>query len=223
MQLIEETTILSCPNNKDGHLIAANCAIELLERLPGVSLERIEYEVVKDNYSGYNVDFTIGDSLNRLNFQFFSEMYGTMRININSIIPTSFHTVYSNTRAFGGNELNVTMLDKPDLKVLVFRFGSSVLSPIIFSRFNHGRMYSVCPIDKNGLGLEFHIKYFTKRDSNNNILLTPARLKKINNIYLVPEYPASCFYCSNTGLVNNNFYTFTDGDIGFYENNRLYK
>lgn len=90
----------------------------------------------------------------------------------------------------------------------------------IFSLCSDGSWLSVEPIDS--VDYSFHKKYFAKRDTLNNILLTPARL--VNNVNkLVQVYPTSCYYCNTTGLTNMSFYTFTDGEIGYYKSNIIFK
>lgn len=71
-------------------------------------------------------------------------------------------------------------------------------------------------------GYSFHKKFFTKRDTQNNMLITPARLLNSNS-KLADVWPVSCYYVNSTGLVNRTFNVFKDGDIGYYQDNILYK
>lgn len=90
----------------------------------------------------------------------------------------------------------------------------------VYAVFSDLQWRLVEPLD--AVDYSFHKKYFTKRDTGNNLLLTPARMSNNAN-KLVQVYPTSCYYCNNAGLVNSTFYTFTDGSVGYYKGNIIFK
>ena len=129
--------------------------------------------------------------------------------------------------SYGGALMGITMrfISTDSLKLMHFTIvdGATVRASRdygIFSLCNDGNWLAVEPLDS--VDYSFHKKYFTKRDTDNNLLLTPARLN--NNVNkLAQVYPTSCYYCNNAGLVNSTFYTFTDGSVGYYKNNMIFK
>lgn len=140
---------------------------------------------------------------------------------------TKDNLIYNYTGGESGNLLSITMrfITTNSLKMMhltivdgaTVRFSGDCG---IFSLCNNGKWISVEPLDVTNVS--YHKKYFTKRDTGNNLLLTPARFS--NNVSrLVQLYPTSCYYCNNTGLVNATFYTFIDGSVGYYKNNILFK
>lgn len=140
---------------------------------------------------------------------------------------TKDNLIYNYTGGESGNLLSITMrfITTNSLKMMHLTIVDgvtvqSVRDYGIFSLCNDGNWLAVEPLDS--VDYSFHKKYFTKRDTNNNLLLTPARLN--NNVNkLVQVYPTSCYYCNNAGLVNSTFYTFTDGSVGYYKDNIIFK
>ena len=126
-----------------------------------------------------------------------------------------------------GNLMGITMrfINTDSLKLLHLSIVDgvtvrSVRDYGIFSLCNDGNWLAVEPLDS--VDYSFHKKYFTKRDNDNNLLLTPARFT--NNVNKLDQvYPTSCYYCNATGLTNMSFYTFTDGEIGYYKSNIIFK
>lgn len=135
--------------------------------------------------------------------------------------------LYTFTGDGNGNLLGITMrfISTDSLKLMHCTIvdGATVRASRdfgIFSLCNDGNWLAVEPLDS--VNYSFHKKYFTKRDTDNNLLLTPARFT--NNVNkLVQVYPTSCYYCNNAGLVNSTFYTFTDGSVGYYKGNIIFK
>jgi len=213
--LIKNTGIINNPSN-----LSQTCdeVSNFLALTPGIEfIEKIEY-----SSSNFLTLLSVNNSDYLLGVNSYYSSFSRCRIMIYNqdntpLIELASYWVYDWNPAITMESIAI----KTDYLLCFYLKTSSNIDKFLFANSKcDEKFYFVEPLYYESELLSFDKIFFSKPTINNQNILIPARMKNTNNKLKNINF-SGVYFCS--GLIDNTFYKFSDGEYGYYNKNILYK